>query len=141
MFKECSKCKKKKSIKNFYPDENGKDGYRSQCKKCFSEYAISYQGVNGNKYIKKYHKSEKGKKSINKASRKSYINNKEKWITRAKTHLAIKNGIIIKPNKCEVCEKKVSGHALQAHHIDYTKPLEVIFLCYSCHAEADKLLN
>ena len=39
--------------------------------------------------------------------------------------------------KCEVCEKVKE---LQAHHEDYTKPLEVIFLCFSCHAEADKLL-
>lgn len=90
---------------------------------------------------RKYATSKKGKESLNKASAKAYLKYKEKWITRAKTRYAIKIGVIKKPTKCEVCEKKCTGHALQAHHEDYTKPMEVIFLCYSCHADADKRLT
>jgi hypothetical protein len=90
------------------------------------------------KNIKKYSTTEKGKKALNKSSHKMYIKHKEKWIARAKTRYAISKGIIKKPTKCEVCELV---KPLQAHHEDYSKPLEVIFLCYSCHAEADKALT
>ena len=37
---------------------------------------------------------------------------------------------------CEICEEKF---ATQKHHNDYSKPLEVQFLCRSCHGEADRL--
>ncbi len=65
-------------------------------------------------------------------------NCKEKWIARAKARYAITKGIIKKPKKCEVCEQV---KPLQGHHEDYSKPLEVIFLCYTCHAEADRILE
>ena len=47
----------------------------------------------------------------------------------------IKSGKIIKPQKCEVCDKK---KLLQGHHEDYTEPLQVIWLCSGCHADEHK---
>lgn len=90
------------------------------------------------KKMKRYRSTLKGKKAVSDASKRAYIKHREKWIARAKARFAIKEGFILKPNKCEVCEKL---KPLQAHHEDYSKPLQVIFLCYSCHAEADKLLE
>jgi len=60
---------------------------------------------------------------------------KEKWIARARARYAVKTGVLKKPNECEVCGlvKPLSGH-----HEDYSKPLAVIWLCFSCHADADK---
>lgn len=43
---------------------------------------------------------------------------------------AIKKGVIKKPNNCEKC--KISSR-LEAHHNDYLKPLDVQWLCTSCH--------
>jgi len=34
------------------------------------------------------------------------------------------------PGKCEACGK---GDFIQAHHEDYNKPTEVIWLCAACH--------
>lgn len=87
---------------------------------------------------KKYHKTKESKKVLKAAQSRMYLKHKEKWLVRLKTRYAIEKGLLKKPDRCEVCEKKVSGHKLQAHHEDYTKPLEVIFLCYSCHADADR---
>ncbi len=45
---------------------------------------------------------------------------------------AIKAGKLKRPPACEVCGKvgKVDGH-----HEDYTKPLDVMWLCRSCHLQ------
>jgi len=34
------------------------------------------------------------------------------------------------PGKCEACNR---GDFVQAHHEDYSKPIEVMWLCASCH--------
>jgi ribosomal protein S27AE/post-segregation antitoxin (ccd killing protein) len=44
---------------------------------------------------------------------------------------ALKNGTINKPKLCERCGKEKFLHA---HHADYTKPLEVIWVCVICHS-------
>jgi hypothetical protein len=43
---------------------------------------------------------------------------------------AVKNGLIERRGSCEHCasERHVDGH-----HEDYAKPLDVIWLCRSCH--------
>jgi hypothetical protein len=48
---------------------------------------------------------------------------------------ALRTGELIKPKKCEGCgkEKKLGGH-----HEDYTKPLEVDWLCQLCHMRIPK---
>jgi len=44
---------------------------------------------------------------------------------------ALYRGLIIKPTCCENCNTISSR--LNGHHEDYNKPLEVIWLCSSCH--------
>ena len=39
---------------------------------------------------------------------------------------------VIKPSKCEACEATVRLHG---HHDDYSKPLDVRWLCTPCHVE------
>lgn len=43
---------------------------------------------------------------------------------------AIKEGRLVRPQRCEKCGKR---RKTVAHHEDYSKPLEVKWLCYSCH--------
>ena len=43
---------------------------------------------------------------------------------------AIRSGKLVKPDKCEDCNRVCR---LDGHHEDYSKPLEVVFLCKSCH--------
>ena len=51
---------------------------------------------------------------------------------RAKVRVctALKLGLITKPKVCSLCGKE---KRLNAHHNDYIKKLEVIWLCHSCH--------
>lgn len=45
---------------------------------------------------------------------------------------AIRRGILTRPNTCEECGTK--GGAIQAAHRDYSRPLDVRWLCRSCHS-------
>lgn len=49
---------------------------------------------------------------------------------------ALKTGKLVKPKSCEDCKNDDSN--LEAHHTDYAKPLDVVWLCSRCHKEADK---
>lgn len=43
---------------------------------------------------------------------------------------ALLSGLLIRPELCEKCLKQL---VLRAHHDDYSKPLDVIWLCETCH--------
>lgn len=45
----------------------------------------------------------------------------------------IRQGKLIKPDQCVVCWNKHKSRDIHAHHIDYKKPLEVLWLCKECH--------
>lgn len=40
---------------------------------------------------------------------------------------------IARPETCEQCGARPEYDRLQGHHDDYTKPLDVRWLCRSCH--------
>lgn len=58
----------------------------------------------------------------------------EKFKARQILNEALKKGKIIKPKKCLYCEETY----IHGHHPDYTKPLEVIWLCPFHHKKEHK---
>ena len=50
---------------------------------------------------------------------------------------AVAKGTIEKPRNCQRCSKPVLAKLLHGHHEDYSKPLEVQWLCARCHFEID----
>lgn len=54
----------------------------------------------------------------------------ERSSARRKVQTAIENGTLIKPLHCEMCGNETP---LDGHHEDYSKPLDVIWLCRLCH--------
>lgn len=55
---------------------------------------------------------------------------------RAYTHMYIKRGKLIK-QPCEHC----GALPVQAHHVDYSKPLIIKWLCKKCHELHHVMLN
>ena len=60
-----------------------------------------------------------------------------------KIEKAVMYGRVQRPDTCEECGKKPPPFkdgrtAIQAHHDDYTKPLEVRWLCQPCHHQEHK---
>lgn len=66
-------------------------------------------------------------------SDREYIEYKKKWIARRAVTRALRTGELCKAEACEVCDKKTH---LQAHHCDYGRTLDVIWLCSKCHGQA-----
>jgi site-specific DNA-cytosine methylase len=58
---------------------------------------------------------------------------------------AIQKGIIIQPIRCEKCNGVQDFHdgrnGIQAHHKDYDKPFDIMWLCQKCHYEWHKNNN
>ena len=59
-----------------------------------------------------------------------YVAEKQKCHCHRKVKDSIVNGELKRPEKCPKCEKICRP---SAHHEDYTKPLDVIWLCNKCH--------
>lgn len=54
----------------------------------------------------------------------------EEYKARRAIRNAVKSGHVAKPASCQTCG---IAKPLQAHHEDYSKPLEVKWLCAKCH--------
>ena len=63
----------------------------------------------------------------------------EKIKARQLLNKALEKGLIKKASFCSGCEFNRLG--LFAHHYDYTKPLDVIWLCIACHAGLHRRLR
>ena len=103
--------------------EAGHKKYGGRCKECQLEYANGkgIQGIMGLPVAKR-------RKLWNEASKRSRIKHTDHYESRAITNTAIRKGVI-KRLPCEVCGEEKS----QAHHPDYSKPLEIKWLCHLRH--------
>ena len=59
----------------------------------------------------------------------------EKHAARCAVRDAVKFGALHRPSVCEDCGEVAK---VQAHHSDYLRPLDVRWLCISCHIVVDK---
>lgn len=64
------------------------------------------------------------------------VANKIKISARDKLLRAIKNGIVYRPGECSACGLECTP---EGHHIDYEKPLDVVWLCKKCHTDTHHL--
>jgi hypothetical protein len=74
-----------------------------------------------NKYAQTYRKATRAWKQAN----------PEAALAHQYVRLALHFGDLKKPDACELCGK--SGMKLVGHHYDYRRPLQVYWVCLSCH--------
>lgn len=113
----CSTCK----IKNVSLVKYAKKKYTQYylCTKC------------NNTRIKKYRKTKTGYKISYNALKRSIKKYPEKQLARNLLNKAVSVGKKSKPSVCGTCQQ---GGRIEGHHKDYSKPLDVTWLCTSCHA-------
>lgn len=145
MEKVCFKCGKLKSLSEYYKHKKMADGHLNKCKECTKNDAHKHRENNIDR-IREYdrnrpNKDERAKKSseysktpkgkhVKKKSMQKY--NQDKLKKQAKVDLAnaVKYGRIKKPSSCESCGVECKPHG---HHDDYSKPLDIRWLCVKCH--------
>jgi hypothetical protein len=147
--KTCKQCGIKKPMTEYYTHKQMADGHLNKCKSCVRSRVSNYMEANADYYKeyekkranlphrvqarKAYDKTEAGKIARKKAS-KNYL---EKFPLRRAAHIAVGNALrdgVLTKLPCLIC-----GDESEAHHPDYSRPLDVVWLCSSHHKEAHKI--
>lgn len=84
---------------------------------------------------KEYAQTEAGKERKSAAIKAWAVRNPASCKAHNAVNNAVRDGRLIKPDTCESCNNKCNPHG---HHCDYNKPLDVMWLCVSCHNEWHK---
>ena len=61
-----------------------------------------------------------------------YERHPERFKARRAVMIAVRSGKLVRPVECSRCDSEKS---IQAHHEDYSKPLDVIWVCQKCHTD------
>ncbi len=128
--KRCSNCGAEKPLEQFQIRRASKDGYTASCKICLKERDRIRDQDPERKAMKERYVKGIGREAAARAKRKYIEKNPKKRSVHIKTGNAIRDGKIFK-QPCEVC----GSENVQAHHCDYDKPLEVMWLCPIHHEE------
>ena len=131
----CSKCKAMKELTEFYKSRSRKDGLQCYCKECCRKITQKYQQTETGKVVsrkgqQKYRQSEAGRAGRQNSSQKYRQLYPEKFKAHDAVKYAVSTGKLLRPNHCESCFKECRP---EGHHEDYSKPLEVEWLCTECH--------
>lgn len=108
------------------------DGHLGKCKECTKLDVRERYFGKGRQRVTEYEvrrgKDPERKKKILEYRKKSRKTNPMKWSARQRVARAIKKGVLTRL-PCRQCGEIKS----QAHHEDYSKPLEVVWLCRTHH--------
>jgi ribosomal protein S27AE len=146
--KTCRECGIEKPLDQYYKHKAMADGHLNKCIECVKSRVKKYSLENVDrireysakkaklpKYVaarKEYAKSEAGKLA-HKRALQAY---RERYPIKAAAHgivqYAIREGRITKQ---EICSECGSTKKIEAHHDDYSKPLDIRWLCEDCHKE------
>lgn len=121
--KTCFKCGRSLPISEFYTHPKMADGHLNKCKECTKK---------DSKARRENHPERDYETRI--AACKKRPNKKNAHMA---VDAAIRAGIITRPDRCSGCGCPDSEHRIEAHHYDYSKPLDVIWLCTPCHRRMD----
>ena len=159
--KKCMKCGEVKPVDDFYRHPKMADGRLSKCKTCTKRDVRENRAKRVEYYRaadrarsklphrrdaeklrsnspsriesrRKYALTPEGRASANRAKKSYCDRNPVKRAAHVACGNAIRDGRLIR-KPCEVC-----GEIAQAHHDDYSKPLDVRWLCTKHHVEWHK---
>lgn len=116
-FLTCLSCRKKKQLTEFNKAKS-KLGFSGRCKEC---------------NLKKQKEAREIKRESSPFARFDRWTTKQKRAARMKVNNGIAAGTVKKMN-CVICDSQKS----QAHHENYDKPLDLIWLCSRHHADIHK---
>jgi hypothetical protein len=161
--KQCAGCKETKPLDDFYKARTGRLGRQGRCKECVrSEYRARYQANpeaerarsrqkhaanrdQERERLRDYYDRNKGQASArNRDWRRQHpdrhlAEDPAKQAARRAVINAVRRGRLVKPTSCEDCGNAAPKRALHGHHEDYSKPLEVEWLCTTCHGKRHRV--
>ena len=133
--KPCKKCGEVKPREQFYKHTGFMDGRHSACKSCMSIEAAAYRQRNREKcatWGRKSRSNPERREYVNRKNREWRENNQEKIRAHQRLNWMVKKGSIVR-GPCARMEQGGCSGPVHGHHEDYSKPLEVVWLCMSHH--------
>lgn len=133
--KKCIKCSEVKPLAAFAINRLMRDGHLRVCKQCNNVYFKQHRVAN----IVRVRQQDKVRAQLSHNIAARTINTRvwrKQHPQRYAAHLAVKNAVkagTLKPQPCWVC-----GAKALAHHPDYSRPLDVVWLCQEHHIAAHK---
>ena len=129
--KKCSVCGVVKPVMEFpthtYP--SGKIRPLAFCSICHAKRCRDWYYKNKDRR-KAYNSTPQGLARMRKSFEAYRLRHPDKTSAHIKAMTARRSGKLIRPTECSSCRKPCIP---QGHHEDYSKPLEVIWLCRACH--------
>jgi len=126
--KTCPKCKDVKAYIEFHRNKARKDGLSDWCRACNTSDREQ-------RYATKEGRAAKNKAQI-KYQRELRAKNPERLKAYDAVKYAIRVGKLEKPDICPLCG--CDGIVIHGHHADYSKQLDVEWLCQPCHVHAHR---
>ncbi len=139
MQKACFKCKVIKPLSEFYKHSQMADGHLNKCKDCAKNDVRTHRAQNLDK-VRQYDR-ERGKrperiKAGVEITRIWRAEDKRRQKAHNMVRNAVKTGKLVRQPCCRCGNPKTV-----AHHEDYDKPLDVMWLCQVCHTQRHKEIN
>lgn len=134
---QCSTCNEWFPAEKYYARERASNGLSTECRSCHCKTSIRTRNAEVHRDARK--ESARRKRAENpelirakerEASRRRGRSDNDK--VRDITNRAVNKGVLPRPTVCTECGEKKK---ITAHHPDYSKPLEVEWLCYECHGK------
>ncbi len=122
----CSRCHETKSIEDFCPTGlKGKSSRSYLCRPCHSAYQAELRRAGRLK--------KRDKTNCREANARWLQGWRQRHRERSRAHSRVSRALSEGKIKREPCVRCGRGDYVVAHHEDYSKPLEVIWLCRWCH--------
>lgn len=120
--KWCPTCRSRRPVGEFSRDRTRKDGLQSQCRRCCREKTRAHYRRNAT--------------SVRAATARHARTNAIQREAHLEVQRAVRHGEVV-PGPCEAC----GAERAEAHHDDYAKPLDVRWLCRSCHVRHHQIVD
>lgn len=134
--KTCRHCGGEFDLSSFYKHERMADGYLNICKICVKQRVKKHR-INNIDAHRKYdrQRNKQPKRQQHLVELRASVTPKQRKANTAVGN-AIRDGRLVRPSFCSNCNVECIP---DGHHFDYDKPLEVWWLCRSCHIKVHQL--
>ena len=136
--KVCTVCGRDLPLDEFNKNSRNPDGLGDRCRECCSIY-------NRERYAKNRERFKSDAKAYSENNPEKVLETRLRTCSKNPTsknayrvvEAALKCGRLVNPEVCYGCGCGSSEHRIEAHHHDYAKPLDVVWLCTPCHRRMD----
>ena len=136
--KKCFECLVVKPLEAFYRHSGMADGHLNKCKDCY-KVMVAQRRLDKIEEVRAYDRERGRRPEAIAAQRRVFKAYVAKYPERRRANDLVARAVLmgtLVPQPCWVCGKKAG-----AHHPDYDRPLDVVWLCQAHHKQAHAIVQ